>query len=221
MDLNKKGMKSIILIITILLLGITWNVNAQGIFGFFHQQAKKKKLMAAQVAALLVYDNQNKSGYAINENGINAAHLYKRGELIDHKQYYLSLLNINQSVGAKEKTKVIIEIKEKIIDAFMNEADWQKRHKDMRSKELEYLGKVASGIQEKVDADIKEMQRITTPGQFNLTDADRLDRLDKLIISMKDKLAFTMSFTAKCRKVALLRQAQMKDQDQLKKIYGN
>jgi hypothetical protein len=65
------------------------------------------------------------------------------------------------------------------------------------------------------------MELVITPGKLQLTDAERLDRLDRLIMAMKDKYAFTLSLTGKCRKLALARMAQLNEQDQLKKLYGN
>jgi hypothetical protein len=59
-----------------------------------------------------------------------------------------------------------------------------------------------------------------TPGKLQLTDPQRLDRLDKLYDLMKDKAAFASSFTSKCRQLAISRQRAKADKERLKKLYG-
>lgn len=204
----------------VMLLG-RCGAEAQGIGALFHQQARKKKLMIAQVAAITLYRGQQGKGYAIAGDGLATAQRQQDKELAAHGIYYQSLGQVNAAIGADEKKKDILDLQLKIAAAFRAELSWQQSHAGLRSDELVYLQKVADGMKAKCQSDMAGMQALTTPGMLRLKDAERLDRLDKMLASMKDKFAFTLSFTGRCRRLATVRQRQKAEQQQLQKLYGN
>ena len=67
---------------------------------------------------------------------------------------------------------------------------------------------------------MSDLTQVLTPGKLQMTDHQRLERIDKLYASMQDKLAFAQSFTTKCRQMAGDRQRAKKNNDQLKALYG-
>ncbi|MDT3402321.1 hypothetical protein [Mucilaginibacter terrae] len=214
-------MKTKILMAAILLLLGNYTSKAQGLSGLFGQQAKKRKIMIAQIAALAVYDRQQVAGYQIDDNGLKEAYAHKDDEFAAHTAYYQSLEEINQSTGADGKKKQLLKLQAQVNQVFSSEVSWQENHRELRRDELVYLKKVADGMREKCATDITEMQGLTSRGKLRMTDAERLERLDKLVSAMKDKYAFALSFTGKCRKLATARAGQRKDQDNLKKLYGH
>jgi hypothetical protein len=214
-------MKTIIWLVAVTTLLGSGQCKAQGIFGFFSQQAKKKKLMMAQVAALTIYSDQQATGYAISRDGLRNAQTQKGGEYSDHEQYYASLEQVSPAISPAEKKKKLLDLQARINAAFNDELGWQQKYRALRKDEMDYLVRVACGIRRQCDADMTEMNELLTPGKLKLTDAERLDRLDRLLAVMKDKSAFTLSITGKCRQLAQVRMGQVKDQEQLKKLYGN
>lgn len=214
-------MKTAICIAGLFLFSCAGPGRAQGLLGFFHQQANKKKLMLAQVAALTVFDHQHAIGYAIDDHGLTDAGGNKGAELAAHQHYYASLSQVRPIIFADAKKKVLHDDQARIGAAFTGEISWQRKHRGLTSKEFSYLNRVAEDIRQRCAADVAEMQAVATPGRLKMTDAERLDRLDRLAAVMEDKYAFTMSFTGKCRKLALARMAERQDQDVVRKLYGN
>jgi len=67
---------------------------------------------------------------------------------------------------------------------------------------------------------MNDLTQVLTPGKLQMTDHERLERIDKIYAAMQDKLAFAQSFTGKCRQMANDRKQAKTDNDKLKSLYG-
>jgi len=206
--------------IILLLLAVTTTVHAQFLGGFFSQQSNKEKLMLTQIAEYEVYLHALKTGYNITETGLNAAHQLKDGTFNLHTAYFNSLEQVNPVVQNNPKGKAIISLAAKIGNLFATEVGWQQQQKQLSAAELSYLQKVQDNLLVKCQADVSETNDVLTPGKLQLTDQERLARLDKLYADMQDKYAFAASFTTKCHTLATSRAQAKNSKSQLKKLYG-
>lgn len=193
---------------------------AQFLGGFFSQQSRQRKLMAEQIAQYEIYLGAIKTGYHITETGLNTAQKLKGGTFNLHSSYFNTLEQVNPVIQHNPEGKAIADLNRRTLKLFADERNWQQQQKLLTATETAYLDKVQASLAGKCGQDIDELLRILTPGKLQLTDAQRLARLDKLYDSVKDKFAFAGSFTAKCRKLALGRKQNRQDNDQLKKLYG-
>ncbi|SDI80928.1 hypothetical protein [Mucilaginibacter gossypii] len=200
-------------------LGIM-QAKAQFLGGFFSQQATKKKLMTEQIAGYQLYLSAIKTGYAIVGNGLTAAHDLKNGTFSLHTAYFNALQQVAPVVKNDPKGRATDSLYQQIRSLFSNEKQWQAKQKSLTVTELQYLDKVSAGLLAECKTDMAELKDVLTPGRLQLSDAERLNRLDRLYDRMKDKQAFAAYFSNKCRKLALNRQKQQKDQEQMKKLYG-
>jgi hypothetical protein len=200
-------------------LSIT-QAKAQFLGGFFSQQATKKKLMAEQLAGYQLYLSAIKTGYTIAGKGLTAVHDLKNGTFGLHTAYFNALQQVAPVVKKDPKGRATDSLFQQISSLFANEKQWQARQKLLTVTELQYLDKVSNGLLAKCQTDMAELTDVLTPGKLQLNDAERLNRLDQLYERMKDKQAFAAYFSNKCRKLALNRQKQQKDREQMKKLYG-
>ncbi|MES2376057.1 MAG: hypothetical protein V4553_05750 [Bacteroidota bacterium] len=198
----------------------TMSAQAQFLGGFFSQQSQKKKLMAEQIAGLQVYLGAIGGGYHIAQTGLNTAHELKNGTFSLHTAYFNSLAQVNPVVRNNSKGKLVTDLYSQLNRQFDQEQQWQKQQQQLTAVETANLVKVAANLKKLSDADMAELTDVLTPGKLQLTDEQRLARVDKLYAAMKDKAAFTASFTGKCRQLALARRRAKADQDQLRKLYG-
>lgn len=212
-------MKKIVLFFLFTSLVLT-HANAQFLGGFFSQQVRKEKLMAEQVADLQLYLHVIKSGYNIAEKGLNAAHELKNGTFGLHRAYFSSFEQVNPVIQANPKAKSTYDLHQQIINVCNNEIKWQQKAQLLSPEEFSHLQRVYKNLLVESQHDLNELVQVLTPGTLQLTDSQRLERLDHLYDQMKDKQAFAGYFTAKCRKLALSRQQSQLDKDQLKKLYG-
>jgi len=186
----------------------------------FGQQGKKKKLMAEQVGGIYTYLAAIKGGYSIMHSGLDLAHELKGGTFSLHTNYYTSLEQVNPVVKQDPKGKAIAQLYNELNSRFSAELSWQKKQGMLKPDELAYLQKVSENLIRLADKDLAETTDLLTPGKLQLTDQQRLDRLDKLYASMKDKAAFAASFTAKSRALAQNRQRAKAEKLQIQKLYG-
>lgn len=199
---------------------LTMQVKAQFLGGFFSQQSTKRKLMAEQIAGYQIYLNAMKSGYGIAKSGLNTAHELKNGTFGLHSDYFNSLEQVNPLIANNPKGADIAKMKQQATTLFNSEITWQQKQKRFSKTELAQLQKVADNLQKEMEADMTELTQVLTPGKLQLTDQQRLERLDHLHEVMKDKLAFAGYYTARCRKLATGRERAQKDREQIRKLYG-
>lgn len=193
---------------------------AQFLGGFFSQQSQQRKLMAEQIAQYEIYLGAIKTGYHVAETGLNTAHDLKNGTFNLHNAYISSLSQVNPLIQNNPKGKAIAGLNDQVLKTLSDELAWQQKEKQLSEKELAYFQKVQANLLSKCQLDMSELTDVLTPGKLQLTDAQRLDRLDKLYDRMKDKYAFAGAFTAKCRKLAESRKQNKQDNAQMKKLYG-
>jgi hypothetical protein len=212
-------MKKISLLLLLTGLALT-NTFAQGTGGFFNQQSSKIKLMLAQIAAYETFLHSLKSGYQITENGLNTMHEMKGGTYSLHTAYFTSLEQVNPVVQSDPKGKAMAGMQQQINTVFSNELSWQQQQKILAAPEINYIQQVYQSLMKKCQQDMSDLTQVLTPGKLQMTDHQRLERIDKLYASMQDKLAFAQSFTTKCRQMANDRQRAKKNNAQLKALYG-
>ncbi|MFB0497433.1 hypothetical protein ABID99_003670 [Mucilaginibacter sp. OAE612] len=216
---SKPARSAAVLIFSLASPGIM-QAKAQFLGGFFSQQATKKKLMTEQVAGYQLYLSAIKTGYTIAGKGLTVAHDLKNSTFSLHTAYFNALQQVAPVVKNDPKGRATDSLYRHIRSLFANEKQWQAKQNLLTLTELRYLDKVSAGLLAKCKTDMDELTDVLTPGRLQLSDAERLSRLDQLYARMKDKQAFATYFSNKCRKLALNRQKQQKDRAQMKKLYG-
>ncbi|MCJ8208111.1 hypothetical protein MUY27_00230 [Mucilaginibacter sp. RS28] len=198
-------------------LSLYASAHAQGIF---NQQSSRRKIMAEQIAGIELYATALKKGYDLSRQGLTTAHDLKNGTFGLHTDYVDSLKMVSATVRNNPKANAIAEIAAKITALFTAEIRWQQAQKQLTPDELNSLKRVADNMQVEGRTDVNELSQLLTSGLLQLTDAQRLDRIDKLYADMNDKYNFTCSYTTKARRLAKARAADKQDRGDLQKLYG-
>jgi hypothetical protein len=193
---------------------------AQGTGGLFNQQSSRVKLMLAQIAAYQTLLQGLKRGYSITENGLNTAGELKGGTFELHQAYFNSLQQVNPAISSNPKAKAIAGMQWQIDQAFTRELAWQQQQKILTPTEMGYIRQVHGNLREKCREDTCELSQVLTPGKLQLSDRQRLQRVDLIYAGMAGKAAFSISFTTRCRQMAMARQRARGNNDRLKILYG-
>jgi flagellar motility protein MotE (MotC chaperone) len=213
-------MKKFILLFFSLTNLLDKNVKAQGTGNIFNQGSSKIKLMLAQITGYQTYLQEIKTGYNIAENGLNTAKELKGGTFDLHTTYFNSLEQIPPAIKNNSKAKACVDLQQQIIDLFTMEIAWQQKQQLMNIQEIAYIKSVYENLLSKCKLDMDELTNVLTPGKLQMTDHQRLERIDHVYTAMQDKKAFAASFTGHCRQMATDRKKAKLDNDQLKKLYG-
>ncbi|MBS1528792.1 MAG: hypothetical protein JSU01_00670 [Bacteroidetes bacterium] len=210
-------MKTITFILLILLSGHC--VYGQGVLGFFDQQGTKKKRMAEQIALLEMYLGEVKKGYSVVEHGINNMHDLKNGTFSLHTAYINSLSAVSPAVASYPAIRQITGMANDIRTCFTTEIKYQQQAEVLTGPEMYYLNNVYQHLLSELNKDLAQLSDVLTPGKLQLKDEERLSQIDQINMRVKDKYAFSRTFTAHMRALAASRIDEQQATKILKRLY--
>jgi hypothetical protein len=190
---------------------------AQTFAEWFSQKKTQIKYLTLQIAALEQYGSYIKQGYTISRNGLGSIGGYIKGEYGLHSSYYGSLKTVNPEIKSNGKADSIVRYAQQIPGQF----DHLNKLNGLDNDNRQYVELVKAKVLDECNKDLAELQLIMTVGQAEMTDDERIKRLDMVYVHMKDKYAFTQSFCNQVRMLLLQRNRELQDIQSLGRYYEN
>lgn len=184
---------------------------------FFNQKKTQKKYLLEQLAALKIYAGYLKKGYDIASSGIGTVRDIKNGEFSLHHTFISSLKTVSPAIRSNAKVAEIIATQIAIGNAFNGISN----NGYLSIQNRSYIASVRDRVMEECLNDLEELLLVITSGKVEMTDDERIKRLDKIYAAMKEKSAFTQSFTTDVRLLVQQRGNEQKSINHLKEFYGN
>lgn len=201
----------------ILLCVLTLQVaQAQTFAEWFSQKKTQIKYLTQQIAALEQYGSYVKQGYQIAQSGWGGIGNWVKGEFNLHSAYYGSLKTVNPEISSNPKADSIVSYARLIPQQFDHLDGLSSLDNDTRS----YISKVQTAVLNETNKGLAELQMVMTDGKAQLTDDERIKRLDAINERVKDKLVFSGSFCNTVRMLIVQRNNSLNDINTLKSIYG-
>lgn len=158
---------------------------------FFKQKKTQKKYLLQQIVALQVYLEYAKKGHSIANNGLQTIKGFTNGEFSLHNAFITSLKAVNPLVRNNFKIVEIIETQLRIKKAFGS----LKSDTKLSIGNQLYIIDVQDKVFGECGKDLEELLLVITSGKLEMSDRERLRRLDSIYESISDKYAFTLDFT--------------------------
>ncbi|MES2418308.1 MAG: hypothetical protein V4541_08975 [Bacteroidota bacterium] len=184
---------------------------------FFNQKKTRKKYLLEQIVALKLYAGYLKKGYDIASSGLDTIKDFKNGEFNLHHTFISSLKTVSPAIKNSGKVAQIIAYQLAIGRAFNGASN----NEYLSATTQQYLKVVKDKVMEECLNDMEELLLVITSGKVEMTDDERIKRLDKIYINMKDKSVFTQRFTADVSLLVYQKENEQKSINHLKKLYGN
>jgi len=181
---------------------------------WFRQKKTQRKYLIQQIAALKVYLEYLKKGYMIVDKGLTTIGDIKDGTFTMDKDYVNSLKQVSPVVKNSPKLNEVIAYQNSIRKDLYKLVLESRKDENLSSDEVEYIEEVYKNMLEECEASIDELIVITTSGEAEMKDDERLLRLDKVHDDMQDKYAFTQDFISSTR---LLCVGRAKEKNQIKR----
>lgn len=199
-----------------LLLAITASAaRCQTFAEWWSQKKTQKKYLLEQIAALQVYTGYLKKGYEIANSGLNTIKVFKNGEFGLHSAFYTSLKAVSPAIRNNAKAIEVIAFQISISKVFNGI-----RNDDLlSSSNRQYIADVRDKVMKECGKDLEELLLVITAGKVEMTDDERLKRLDKVYLSMGDKSAFAQSFITDVQLLIRQRGNEQKSANQLRRFY--
>ncbi len=187
-------------------------VKAQTFAEWFRQGATQKKYLLQQIAALQVYIGYMQQGYSIAKQGLNTISDVNNGEYNLHKDYFNSLKSVNPKIKNYSKVADIIALQVSIIKVYKEAARQVKLNGSFNGNEISYINGVFGRLMDDCTEVIDELITVTTNGNLEMKDDERLKRIDVLYSDMQDKYTFVQSFSNEAK---LLGASRIKEQNDI------
>lgn len=175
----------------------------------WHEWTQQKKTqiryLVNQIAALQTYADYVEKGYAIAKEGLGAIHNIKRGDFSLHEAYFNSLKRVNPNIKGYWKVADIIALQIKIVQSCHKEQDAIRQCNQFTKDEINYWNKVFSNLLNDCLDIIDELILLTTKGNAEMKDDERIKRIDALYADINDKYVFVKHFSAEVNVLAMQR----------------
>jgi len=208
-----------LLIISIVIL-CAENLSAQTSSEWFRQKATQKKYLLQQIAALQVYSGYLSRGYSIAKNGLNTIKSIKNGDLLQHSNYFTSLVTVNPQIKRYKKVAGIIAMQISIARQSGNAIKSFRSNHHFTTSEINYLRDVFNTLLSDCAQNLDELLNLVANGNLQMKDDERMKAIDRIYIDMQDKQQFARAFTNNAAGLSIQRSNEENDIIISKKLNG-
>lgn len=185
-----------------------------------HAQAKQRKELLLQIAALQIYMDYAKKGYSAVSKGLNFIGDVKKGEVNLHGDYFASLLKINPKIKNYYKTAEIISLQFKIMKMYKSTYTKLKTDDLFQGNELDYIERSFERLLESCNESLDQLLFLTTDSELELKDDQRIGRIDELYKTMVGNYDFCLSFSNEAKLLSLSKSHEKRSAESTQSIYG-
>lgn len=192
---------------------------AQGIKQWFSQKKTQTEYLVQQIAALKIYTGYLQKGYQIAKTGLNTIGDIKDGHFKLDQVFFDGLKTINPNVKHYSRVGDIITLNMEIINLSGKAMKAAQASDRFNPDELGYARKVFDNVNNGCNELIDELTQILRPDELELSDDERIKRIDKVYAEMKDRHGFINSFCKDLDRLRIGRSQELRDVNTLQKLY--
>lgn len=175
--------------------------------------------MLQQITRLEVTLQEAKQGYAIVQKGLSVIGDIKQGNFNLHNTYFSSLSSVKTPVKTYVRIADVIQMQLAILDDCRLTVAQLSPTNLYTAAELAYCSQVFAGLAEKTGRDMDELTNIISDGVWQMTDDQRIARIDALYKSVTQKYTFCQSFCNQARALGTRRSSDLQSFSNLTKLY--
>ena len=198
-----------------LFIGTT--TNAQDLFG---QDGKMIANNLEQITLLKTYSSYLDKGLSIAHNGLDLTHSFKNGEFGLHSGYYTSLLQVNPNVKKYPAAQNALDVyaKMKILQVALkgniSGTDL------LAALEKQRIQGILASLMNAAGKDMDELSNLLTDGKYQLTDNERMARIDAVNKRILKKYQSLDGLGKRVNTVVTGRREQKANAAKLRQLYG-
>ena len=184
------------------------------------QKKTRIKHLLEQIAANKVYIEYAQKGYKIVTDGLHSIRDIKNGDFHLHLGHIDSLKVVNPKIKNWAKVADIIAAQLRVLKSARNAINAVRESGQFTSDELDYCKNVFDYLLSECLRNIDELMMVITSGELEMTDDERVKRIERIYLDMQDKSAFTASFSNEMSLLAMQRLSEQTEINYSKKING-
>jgi hypothetical protein len=160
-----------------------------------------------------------KMGYQIYEKGYGTISGISKGNFDLHNIFLTGLTAVSPTVRNYARVAEIIDQQARLVNEYKRNYQHFKQSGSFNPDELGYMGNVYARLINQSLDNLDELTTILTAGKLRMSDADRLQAINRLYASSTDQLSFLRSFNRQGIVLSLQRAKDANDVNTLKKLY--
>lgn len=207
-------------IICVLMAACCLSASAQTWEEWTQQKQTRIKRLLEQIVANKVYIEYAKKGYKIVSDGLHTIRDTKKGDFRIHLGHIDSLKIVNPKIKNWIKVADIITYQTRISNTGKQAIDAVRQSRQFTNAELGYCKKVFDNLLEECLKSIDELVMVITNGATEMTDDERIKRIEKIYLDMQDKSSFASSFSNEMSLLVIQRLTEQAELNYSKKLNG-
>ncbi len=190
-------------------------VKAQTFSEWFRQKKTQKRYLIEQLVALKVYAGYVHKGYGIVSDGWQTVRDITNGEFNLHDLFISGLKKVSPAIRNDVRIAEILVLQADMLKSFggMLTSD------GFSGAQLDYLLTVRSAVNSEGLDDLEELLLAITSGRAEMTDDERLERLNAIYARTLERSAFVHDFSAKASRLLKQKKIEQRDIEQLRRYY--
>ena len=208
--------------IYILILSLVFSIlaNAQTLAEWTQQKKTQIQYLLDQIAANKVSIDYLEKGYEIARTGLNTIQNIKKGDFNLHLDFFGSLEIVNPKIKTYTRVADIIAYQVRIVKNISTTIKNLKESGQFNADELDYSKAVFENLLDECLKNVDELYLVITSDELQMTDDERIKRIDQLYTDMQDKYSFCQSFSKECSVLAMQRLSEQVEIMMSKKLNG-
>jgi hypothetical protein len=175
------------------------------------QELKQLALNIEKLSQFRAILRDMKKGYEILSQGYNTVKDLTQGNFDLHKTFLDALLQVSPAVRNYKRVGDIIGYQVQIIQGASRHRGKLVASGLFNDGELGYFSGVYENLLNESLRDLDALTTILTAGAARMTDQERLAAIDRIYLSMQDKMLFQRDFNSQTTVLALQRAKETKD----------
>jgi len=158
-------------------------------------------------------------GYVILDRGYNTIKDMAQGNFSIHDALINGLFAINPTIRDYRKIPYIIQYQQFLMKEYKDAYNRFKSDPHLTLQEIQYMANVYSFLVKASLGNLEELLMVITATKLSMSDEERLHVIDRIYLSMSDKLAFLHYFNNAAKIIATNRAKQQQDILTSRKLY--
>jgi hypothetical protein len=175
--------------------------------------------MVQQIGRLEVTLQEAKQGYSIVQKGLSVISDIKKGDFDLHNNYFSSLSTVKGPIKDYASVADIVRMQLSILNDCQMTVTQLQPSGLYTVAQLAYCSQVFTNLAVKTGNDMDELTGILTDGNWQMSDDQRLSRIDALYKSVLEKYTFCQSFCNQARAIGMRRSLDLQSYSNLTKLF--
>lgn len=186
-------------------------------------QAQELKQLALNIEKLSQFRailRDMKKGYEILTEGYNTVKDLTEGNFNLHKTFLDKLLQVSPAVRNYKRVADIVEYQINLVQEYGRHKNRLTSSGLFNNNELSYFNGVYDKLISESLKDLDELTNVLTAGKLRMSDEERLEAIDRIYVSMQEKLLFLRDFNSDTTVLAIQRAREARDVEAIRLLTG-